>query len=151
MKTNELITKIRSVVRMVAPPAKGLLEQAANTLETQQKHIAELEAERRWIPVTERLPEAETEVLVQYNRNGHKGITTAIYEDGSIYTADSEWFWPERECFCEYDEEMDDYKVPQGWWEFRHFNPDDVYNNVVDMPVTHWMPLPEPPKEDVKC
>ena len=25
---------------------------------------------------------------------------------------------------------------------------DDVYNNAVDDTVTHWMPLPEPPKEE---
>lgn len=29
-----------------------------------RKRIAELEAERRWVPVSERLPEAETRVLV---------------------------------------------------------------------------------------
>ena len=44
-----------------------------------------------------------------------------------------------------YDEEKDDYKIPKGWWEDRHFCPDDVYNNVVDFPVVGWMPLP--PKE----
>ena len=33
MKTNELITKIRSVMHMVAPPARELLEQAADRLE----------------------------------------------------------------------------------------------------------------------
>ncbi len=33
MKTNELITKIRSVMHMVAPPAQELLEQAADALE----------------------------------------------------------------------------------------------------------------------
>ena len=99
--------------------------------------------------MTERLPEVETEVLVQYNINGHKGITTAMYEDGNTYTEDSEWFWNEKWCFCKYDEERDDYIIPQGWWEYRHFNPDDVYNNVIDVPVTHWMPLP-PAQEDMK-
>ena len=105
--------------------------------------------ERRWIPVTERRPEVETDVLVQYNRNGYKGITTAMYEDGNTYTEDSLWFWNEKSCFCTYDEEKDDYIIPEGWWESRYFNPDDVYNNVIDVPVTHWMPLP-PAQEDMK-
>ena len=41
-----------------------------------------------------------------------------------------------------YSVEDDDYKIPAGWWENRHFTPDDVYNNPVDCAVTHWMPLP---------
>mgnify|MGYP000047769626 CR=1 FL=1 len=40
------------------------------------------------------------------------------------------------------DEERDDYRIPEGWWEYRHFNPDDVYNNKIDCPVVGWMPLP---------
>lgn len=47
-----------------------------------------------------------------------------------------------------YDEERDDYKIPKGWWEYRHFNPDDVYNNKIDRPVVGWMPLP--PEEITK-
>ena len=54
MKTNELITKIRSVVHCVAPPAQELLEQAADALE---------ECRMKWIPVTERLPESDSQVL----------------------------------------------------------------------------------------
>lgn len=47
-----------------------------------------------------------------------------------------------------YDEERDDYKIPKGWWEYRHFNPDDVYNNKIDRPVVGWMPMP--PEEITK-
>lgn len=43
------------------------------------------------------------------------------------------------------DEDRDDYRIPEGWWEYRHFNPDDVYNNKIDCTVVGWMPLP--PKE----
>ena len=44
-----------------------------------------------------------------------------------------------------YSEKDDDYYIPEGWWENRQFNPDDVYNNPVDCTVTHWMPLPGAP------
>ena len=100
----------------------------------------------RWIPVKDRLPEAEKEVLILCNRGRYTITTTAMYEDGTITTEDSEWNWNDASYFCEYDEENDRFIIPEGWWEYRHFNPDDVYNNAVDVPVTHWMPLPAPPK-----
>lgn len=91
-------------------------------------------------------PEVETEVLILY-RNDIDGydITTAHYEDGSVFLQDSVWYWEDLPDWGPYDEERDDYKIPKGWWEYRHFNPDEVYNNQIDRPVVGWMPLP--PKE----
>lgn len=99
-----------------------------------------------WICVKDRLPEVEKEVLILCNRNGHEIVTTAMYEDGTNATENSEWVWNEVADFCKYDEENDLYIIPEGWWEYRHFNQDDVYNNAIDIPVTHWMALPEPPE-----
>jgi len=95
-----------------------------------------------WISVKDRLPVPETEVLILTE---NKVITTAMYEDGTLYTEDSSWNW--EPCDFKYDEEKDDYLISEGWWEYRHYNPDDVYNNPVDDVITHWMPLPEPPEE----
>lgn len=91
-------------------------------------------------------PKVETEVLILYRNDidGY-GVTTAHYEDGSIFLQDSEWYWESLPDWETYDEERDDYKIPKGWWEYRHFNPDEVYNNQIDRPVVGWMPLP--PKE----
>ena len=88
-------------------------------------------------------PKVETEVLILY-RNEIDGyeITTAHYEDGSVFSQDSAWYWEDLPNFGTFDEERDDYRIPEGWWEYRHFNPDDVYNNKVDRPVIGWMPLP---------
>ena len=47
-----------------------------------------------------------------------------------------------------YNEELDDWYVPTGWWENREFNTDDVYNNPIDCKVTHWMPLPDAPEAE---
>lgn len=116
---------------------------AADLIEQQAARIAELKAKvPRWIPVTERLPECEKEVLILCSRGGYIFHCPAIYEDGKVLTGDSDWNWYEIESYAEYNEEADDYFVPQGWWESRHFTPDDVYNNPVDCEVTHWMPLP---------
>ena len=98
-----------------------------------------------WISVKERLPEPETEVVILALRKNFKIMTTAMYEDGTVSTDDSIWNWYDIDF--NYDEENDQYLIPEGWWEYRHYNPDDVYNNCVDDIVTHWMPLPKPPKE----
>lgn len=94
-------------------------------------------------------PKVEEEVLVLYDNaiDGY-GITTAHYEDGSVFLQDSVWYWEDLPDWGTYDEEHDDYRIPEGWWEYRHFNPDDVYNNLIDRPVVGWMPLP--PKEIAK-
>ena len=100
----------------------------------------------QWISIKDRLPEVETEVLVDCDRNGYRFVCPAIYEDGTVLTQDSIWNWYELENYGTYSEENDDYFVPEGWWENRQFTPDDIYNSPVDCAVTHWMPLPEPPK-----
>lgn len=104
----------------------------------------------QWISVKDRLPKVETEVLVACDRNGRRFVCPAIYEDGTVLTQDSIWNWYELENYGTYSEENDDYFVPQGWWENRQFTPDDIYNNPVDCAVTHWMPLPEPPKGETE-
>lgn len=108
--------------------------------------------QNNWIPVSERLPEAEVEVLITAKRKYRSGeckyiVTSAMYEDGTVLENDSIWNWIEIDG--KYDEENDCYIVPEGWWECRHYNPDDVYNNLVDEEVIAWMPLPEPYREDV--
>ena len=46
--------------------------------------------------------------------------------------------------FDEWDDTEDCGIIPEGWWENRHFNPDEVYNNPVDRNVVAWQPLPKP-------
>ena len=102
----------------------------------------------RWISVSKRPPKSETEVMIACNRNGYRFIATAIYEDGTLLTEDSDWVWNDIWEYGRYDEEHDDFIIPEGWWESRCFTPDDVYNCPVDCEVTHWMPMPELPKEE---
>lgn len=81
------------------------------------KESAEL-LERRWIPVTERLPENGVPVLINYIGNN----------DGK-YHPDGTAAWTDHGCF---------------WWDGSLKDCDTE----VAVPITHWMHLPEPPKED---
>ena len=107
------------------------------------------QGERRWIPVTERLPENEVDVLIAYTRKGisgysYSGVCTAFHTDGHTSTEDSSYNWEIDYVDMDYDEEADAYIVPEGWWETVDFGEEF---SPVDADVTHWMPLPEPPKE----
>lgn len=91
-------------------------------------------------------PKVEEDVLILFETAcGGYGITTAHYEDGTVLSQKSAFYWEDLPDWGTYDEERDDYKIPKGWWEYRYFDPDDVYNNQIDRPVVGWMPLP--PKE----
>ena len=106
------------------------------------KELSVLRQQNQWIPVSDALPAPEQEVLIITERDI---ITTAIYEDGTITDEDSCWFWTDMDF--DYDEETDTNYIPAGWWEYRHFNIDEVFNSEVDKKVLAWMPLPEPYKE----
>lgn len=113
---------------------------------------SEAAAGNGWIACTHKMPEVETEVLICAKRKYRDGnikyiTTTAIHEDGAMLENDSSWFWNDLDG--EWDEENACMIIPEGWWEDRHYNPDDVYNNIVDDEVIAWMPLPEPCEENV--
>ncbi len=124
-----------------------IISDAADAIERLLAENAALREKQRWIPVEDRLPKPEIDVLIVCNRNGYRFVTPAIYEDGKMLTQDSGWNWCDIDCYGLYDEDVDDYYIPEGWWESRKFNPDDVYNNPVDCTVTHWMSFPEAPEE----
>lgn len=120
------------------------LDDVLDYIDTTPTAALETDAQRWRNPETDP-PKVETEVLVLYRRDDYLGITTAHYEDGNVFSEDSKWYWEDLPDWGTYDEERDDYKIPKGWWEYRHFNPEEIYNNWIDRPVVGWMPLP--PKE----
>lgn len=100
-----------------------------------------------WILCEVKMPPVETEVFIlakrKFKNGDYKYIrTTAMYEDGTVLENDSSWGWEDIEG--EWDKENDCYIIPEGWWENRHYNPDEVYNNAVDDEVIAWHPLPDP-------
>ena len=93
----------------------------------------------QWIPVAERLPEAEKTVLICTARGT---ICCAIYEDGTVRECDSSWNWYDID-YAGWDEEEDCGIIPEGWWEHTMFHPDCEFDCAVDAAVVAWMPLPE--------
>lgn len=104
----------------------AVLQQEIKKLRAQNKQLREAAAlvakesaellERRWIPVTERLPENGVPVLINYIGNN----------DGK-YHPDGTAAWTDYGCF---------------WWDGSLKDCDTE----VAVPITHWMPLPEPPE-----
>ena len=102
-----------------------------------------------WISVRDRLPEAEKEVLLLCKtawRSGHTYCCIAVYVPDGILRGESCFNW-DYECCDEYCEEHDDYYVNAGWYE-RIYNWDDHAVVGIADKVTHWMPLPDFPKEE---
>lgn len=105
-----------------------------------KKHLSDNDG---WIPVEEGMPKCEEEVWIITEKGTQ---TSAMYEDGTMLDDNSKWNWTDIDG--EWDEEADCMIIPEGWWEYRHFNPDDVYNNPVDEKVIAWRPLPESYRKD---
>lgn len=76
---------------------------------------------QRWIPVTERLPDLE---LVEANANAHN------------------WY----ACLVAWRFSKDKISVKKAWYDGECF--DDGFSGDITDDVTHWMPLPEAPKEE---
>lgn len=93
-------------------------------------------------------PKVETEVLVLVDRGKGYCITTAFYEDGTVSQYESLWQWEDVDDYGIYDEEEDLYRLRKGWWEYRHFTPEDALECPIDKPVVGWMPLPEKLKKE---
>ena len=96
---------------------RELLDKAADAIEQLEQKFNALNSVtvQEWIPVKERLPELNTDVLVCDARYGYFGV----------------WSLEKDEC-----EDKPCWEDDGGWWK-----------SLGD--VTHWMPLPEPPKEGI--
>lgn len=108
-----------------------------------------------WISVKDRLPENEQTVLICVKRRWYDNpkrfirlIAKAFYTDGYHHSADSGYVWNCSDNEFVYDEKEEDYIIPKGWWESVDYA--ESFSMVDDF-VTHWMPLPEPPKEENPC
>ena len=128
------------------------VEEAAEDEIEDLKKLPVIDPERMipaWRDPDKNPPKVEEDVLILFETaSGGYGITTANYEDGTVLSQKSAFYWEEISEWGTYDEESDDYFIPKGWWEYRYFNQDDIYDNRVDAHVVGWMPMP--PEEITK-
>ena len=92
-------------------------EEAANYL------IAHGVTVQEWIPVTERLPERDKEVLLIVH-----GWEDRLYYTGCLHRQEAERSW-----LTGIESKASDWKI----WGFSYLR---------EPIVTHWMPIPQPPK-----
>ena len=97
-------------------------------------YIQQLEAQvPRWISVEERLPEGEDPVLILVKETEHYGLHK---EKSKVY-------------YCQYLAYWDDEEWYTTWCNgCRKITDTANEPNADDYEVTHWMPMPEAPKEE---
>ena len=96
---------------------------------------------RRWIPVTERLPENGVHVFLSCKCGAGAYVCDGFHTEK--YSMPAQFY---ADIDADYDEETDEYYFPEGWWEVIK-NWDDYSCVAIEDTITHWMPLPQPPKE----
>ena len=134
VKVEAEIDRLRGVIRAHTRRSDEYVEMLWELQLTINESKAERDALReaqRWVPVSERLPEEETPVLVIGKAGEHRYLTTAmvIYEDDGDGHAG--WVW------CQL---CDNYNP--NLWDKGAYMFDDDYQ------YTHWMPLPLPPTKE---
>ena len=100
-----------------------------------------------WISVKDRLPESGEVVLLLVELRYISGDLKSRYVcDGYYAKRYTEIAGNHNDDIaCEYNEENDEYYLEEGWYEVIK-NWGEYDSVVIEYPVTHWMPLPEPPK-----
>ena len=95
-----------------------------------------------WVSIEDRLPESGVSVIATYKNEHEKRRTVIARRYGKFEVAHDPC---SDELESEYCEEKDEYYWPEGWYE-QVENWCDYSDLTIDCSVTHWMPLPEPPK-----
>lgn len=104
--------------------------------------ITALQQYKPWVSVEDEKPESGKHVLLccEIRPSGKRYVCDGYYAKAKSTTSGYSNDWD-----CEYDEETDEYYLPEGYYEIIK-NWGDYSSIAVEDFVTHWKPLPEPPK-----
>ena len=100
------------------------------------------QAARRWIPVSERLPEKSGVPVIAHYKNiagKDRRIRAAYVRKFTVEDTDTEYYGE-----ADYCEESDTYFWPEGWYEW---NETEDTHWMVEGEVIEWQPLPPLPEE----
>ena len=103
---------------------------------------------QEWISVKDRLPENGVHVLLCCEMRRYDGeidgkyVCVGYYAEANKIVA----YGASSDYACDYSEEDDEFYLCEGWYETVK-NCDNFNSVAVEDFVTHWMHLPEPPKE----
>lgn len=106
--------------------------------------LTALQQYQPWVSVEDRLPESGKHVLLccEVRPSGKRYVCDGYYAKAKSTTSGYSNDWD-----CEYDEETDEYYLPEGYYEIIK-NWGDYSSIAIEDFVTHWKSLPEPPKGD---
>ena len=103
--------------------------------------ITALQAYQPWVSIDDEKPESGKHVLLCCEiTSGKRYVCDGYYATSKSITSGYSGEWD-----CEYDEETDEYYLSEGCYEIIK-NWDDCSSIAIKDFVTHWKPLPEPPK-----
>lgn len=108
-----------------------------------------VDAAPEWISVKDGLPKdrKSVNVAVEHKRDDGKTFQFVMTASHIGYHEIEAEEWPDYDGDTEYDEENDCYWIPENWYEDNFMEDNMNYLICDEYRVTHWMPLPELPKE----
>ena len=142
MDVREKLVELINDCRFMEGYGMDLVERQADHL------IAHGVTVQEWISVKDRLPENGVHVLLCCEVHGYGGEIVGKYICDGYYAEANKIvaYGASSDYACDYSEEDDEFYLCEGWYETVK-NCDNFNSVAVEDFVTHWMHLPEPPKE----
>ena len=95
-----------------------------------------------WISVEDELPQKSSKFVLVKTKSNYANMIVAKFIPKFTETDGAD------DVFGEYNKENDDWFLPEGWYANVAPVTDEYLSYFLDEKVTHWQPLPEPPKDE---